>query len=161
MPKIVIIYDSVSGNTEKVARAVAEGAEKVREVEVIVKPVDQATLDDLLGADGIIMGSPVYFGQMSAKMKAFVDKSVEVYGKLDGKVGAAFTSSGGNVSGAETTLLSLIHALLIHGMVVIGRSQGKHYGGAAVGSPQKEDIEDCKDLGQRVAKLVARLKKSL
>jgi len=159
MPRITIIFDSVTGNTEKVACAVAEGAEKVKEVNVIVKRVGQATLGDLLESDGVIIGSPVYFGQMSAKMKAFIDKSIEVYGKLDGKVGAAFTSSGGKVSGAETTLLSIIHALLIHGMVVLGRSKGKHYGAASVESPDLEDLDDCRDLGHKVANLVMRLKK--
>lgn len=159
MPKILIVYDSASGNTEKMAHAVAEGAEKVKEVKVIVKKVDQASLGDLLEADGIIIGSPCYFGQMSTKMKDFIDKSVEIFGKLDGKVGAAFTSSGGKVSGAETTLLSIIHAMLIHGMVVMGRSGGMHYGAAAVGSPDAERIDNCRDLGHRTANIVARLTK--
>lgn len=159
MSTILIVYDSGTGNTEKMACAVAEGAEKVKEAKVIVKRVDQASPDDLLGADGIIIGSPTYFGQMSGKLKAFIDKSIEVYGKLEGKVGAAFTSSGGVVSGAETTLLSIIQAMLIHGMVVQGRSKGKHYGGAAVESPSPEELEGSRDLGYKTATLVARLTK--
>jgi len=160
MSTILIVYDSGKGNTEKMARAVAEGAEKIEEAKVIVKRVDQASLDDLLESDGIIIGSPTYFGQMSEKLKAFIDRSIKVYGKLDGKVGAAFTSSGGVASGAETTLLSIIHAMLIHGMVVQGRSKGnKHYGEAAVGSPGPEELEGCRDLGYKTAALVARLTK--
>lgn len=159
MSTILIVYDSGKGNTEKMAFAVAEGAEKVEETKVIVKRVDQASLDDLLGADGIIIGSPTYFGLMSDKLKAFIDKSIEVYGDLDGKVGAAFTSSGGIASGAETTLLSIIHAMFIHGMVVQGRSKGKPYGGAAVGSPGPEELEECRDLGYKTASLVAKLTK--
>jgi NAD(P)H dehydrogenase (quinone) len=161
MPKIVIIYDSATGNTEKMAHAVAEGAKSVKGTDVIVKKVDEAEMDDLLKADGIIIGSPTYFGQMSAKLKAFVDESEKyLYGKLDGRVGAAFTSSGGEASGAETTLFSIIQAMLIHGMVVLGRSKDrKHYGAASVGSPDKDDVEDCMDLGQKVAELAKKLSK--
>ena len=160
MFKILIIHDSASGNTEKMAHAVAEGAEKVKGAKVIVKKVKQAVPDDLLEADGIILGSPTYFGQMSTEMKGFVDRSLEVYGKLDGKVGAAFTSSGGTASGAETTLLSLIHAMLIHGMIVMGRSKGAmHYGAAAAGTPDSKVVDSCRDLGYKTASIVARLTK--
>ncbi|MEM3422081.1 MAG: NAD(P)H-dependent oxidoreductase [Candidatus Hadarchaeum sp.] len=158
MPKVLIVYDSASGNTEKMAHAVAEGAKKVAGVAVVLRKVDQAKVDELLEADGVIIGSPCHFGQMSAKMKTFVDESVKYYGKLDGKVGAAFTSFGGS-GGSETTLLSIIHAMLIHGMVVVGRSNLMHYGSVAVGSPSQESIENCRDLGYRVANIVAKLAK--
>ena len=77
MVKILVVYDSGTGNTEKMAFAVAEGAKQVNEVEVVVKRVDQTSIDDLLNAEGIIMGSPTYYGQMTAKLKALVDESVE------------------------------------------------------------------------------------
>jgi len=118
MAKVLIVYDSKTGNTETMALAVAKGAERVSGTEVTVKKADQTKLDDLLAADGIIFGSPTYFGQMSAKLKALIDESVKVHEKLTGKVGAAFTSSGGTASGAETTLLSIVQAMLIHGMIV-------------------------------------------
>jgi len=156
--KILIVYDSRTGNTEKMAFAVAEGAKQISRVEVIVKKVDQTSLEDLQKADGIIMGSPTYYGQMSAKLKAFIDKSVKIHGKLEGKVGAAFTSSGGTATGAETTLLSILQAMLIHGMIVQGCADDKHYGAAAVGSPHKKELEYCRELGKRVAGLVAKLK---
>lgn len=113
----------------------------------------------MLSADGIILGSPCYFGQMSAKMKGFIDRSLSVYRKLDGKVGAAFTSSGSSASGAETTLLSIIQAMLIHGMIVMGRSEGMHYGAASVGLPDSKVIDNCINLGYKVANTVARLLK--
>jgi NAD(P)H dehydrogenase (quinone) len=91
---------------------------------------------------------------MSAKLKAFIDESVKIHGKLEGKVGAAFTSSGGTATGAETTLLSILQAMLVHGMTVQGRADDKHYGAAAVGSPNKKELESCKELGKRVASLV-------
>ena len=159
MAKLLIVYDSRTGNTEKMALAIAEGAKQVKNVEVIIKKVGKATFDDLCDSDGIMIGSPTYYGQMSGKIKTFIDESVRIHGKLEGKVGAAFTSSGGTASGAETTLLSIVHALLVHGMIVPGRADDKHYGAAAVGEPGKEDIESCERLGKTVARLVAKLNK--
>jgi len=156
--KILIVYDSKTGHTEKMAFAVAEGANQVNGVDVHVKKVNQTTIEDLLSVDGIIMGSPTYYGQMSARLKALFDKSVKIHGKLKGKVGAAFTSSGGTASGAETTLLSILQAMLIHGMVIQGRASNKHYGAAAVGSPNKEELKLCRELGKRTASLVMKLK---
>jgi NAD(P)H dehydrogenase (quinone) len=95
---------------------------------------------------------------MSGKLETFIDESVKIHGKLKGKVGAAFTSSGGTASGAETTLLSILRAMLIHGMIVQGRCDRKHYGASAVGTPSANDIMNCKELGRRVATLVERLK---
>jgi NAD(P)H dehydrogenase (quinone) len=158
MARILIVCDSKTGNTEKMAFAVAEGAKQVEGIEVVVKRVEKTSLEDLMAADGIIMGSPTYYGQMSAKLKALIDESVKIHGKLEGKVGAAFTSSGGTATGAETTLLSILKAMLIHGMIVQGRADDKHYGAAAVEKPDKEELEYCRELGQRTATLVKKLK---
>jgi len=151
MAKILVVYDSKTGNTEKMAFAVAEGAKQVKGVKA------KTNLKDLLDADGIIMGSPTYYGQMSAKLKALIDESVEIHGKLEGKIGAAFTSSGGTATGAETTLLSILQAMLVHGMIVQGRANDKHYGAAAVEFPRKKELDSCKELGKRVASLVKKL----
>src|SRR5208283_4154793 len=139
------------------ALAVAKGAEKAGKVEVNVKRAEQTTNSDLLAADGIIMGSPTYFGQMSAKLKKLVDDSVQIHKQMTGKVGGAFTSSGGTASGAETTMLSIVQAMLIHGMIVQGRADDKHYGVAVTGTPKKKDLEECEKLGKRVAALVLKL----
>lgn len=158
MIKVLIIYDSRTGNTKKMALAVAEGAKQVKGIGVVVKPVDKTKLDDLLKADGIIVGSPTFYGQMSGKIKTLFDESVDIHGKLAGKVGAAFTSSGGTASGAETTLLSILKAMLVHGMIVQGRHDNKHYGAAAVGKPKEEELKMCRLLGKRTAELALRLK---
>ncbi|MCJ7506509.1 NAD(P)H-dependent oxidoreductase [Candidatus Bathyarchaeota archaeon] len=157
MVRIIVVYDSKSGNTESMAQAVAKGSRGVPKAEVTLKKVDQTSLEDLLNADAIIIGSPTYYGLMSAKIKDLLDRSVEIHGRLEGKVGAAFTSSGGTASGAETTLLSIIEALLIHGMIVRGRHDGKHYGAAAVGKPGEKDLTICEELGKRTAELAASL----
>lgn len=159
MAKILIVYHTQTGNTEKMALAVAEGAKQVKGMKVAVKKVDQTTNEDLLDADGIIVGSPTYYGLMSGKIKMFFDGSVEIHGKLAGKVGAAFTNSGGTASGAETTLLSILKAMLVHGMIVQGRYDDKHYGIAAVGELNKKEIEMCKGLGKRTAELVLKVRR--
>jgi NAD(P)H dehydrogenase (quinone) len=158
MAKILIIYDSKTGNTEKMALAVAEGAKQVKNIEATVKKVDNTSLDDLCSSDGIIMGSPTYYGQMSGKLKTLIDESVKIHGKLEGKVGAAFTSSGGTASGAETTLMSMLQAMLVHGMIIQGRPDHKHYGAAGTDPLSNRDIEHCKELGRRTASLVTKLK---
>ena len=139
------------------AFAVAKGAEMAGDLEVTVKRAEETKNSDLLAADGIIMGSPTYFGQMSAKLKAVIDESVEVHKDLTGKVGGAFTSSGGTASGGETTLLSIVEAMLIHGMIVQGRADDKHYGVAVTGTPKKEDLAECETLERNVALLVKKL----
>jgi NAD(P)H dehydrogenase (quinone) len=157
MVKVLVLYDSRSGNTEKMALAVVEGVRQVKNVDVVLKKVTGTSLDDLEWADGIIVGSPTFYGLMSGNLKVFFDESVKIHGKLAGKVGGAFTSSGGAASGAETTLLSILEAMLIHGMVVQGNSDREHYGAAARGSPNNKAIDSCRELGNRVASLTSKL----
>ena len=158
--QILVIYDSKTGNTRKMATAVAEGAKEIADINVVMKSAEDSTNQDLLESDGIIIGSPTYYGQMSGKVKTMFDKSVAIHGKLEGKVGAAFTSSGGVATGAETTIMSILEAMLIHGMIVQGRTSKGHYGAASVGEPQPKENESCKNLGRMVAQLAKRLKSS-
>ncbi|HEX58675.1 MAG TPA: flavodoxin family protein [Methanomicrobia archaeon] len=156
--KVLIVYDTWGGNTEKMAKAVGEGA-RAAGADVEVKSVKEATLSDLEAADAIILGSPTHFGTMSDGMKKFINDSVKIRGKLVDKIGAAFTSSGHPFGGNETTLLSLLQAMLIHGMLVVGDplETGGHYGAVAVGTPDEKALEDCRKLGKRVAELARRL----
>ncbi len=153
MSKVLVVYHSRSGNTAKMAEAVAEGA-KNGGADVVLKTVDEAALEDLAAADGIVFGAPTYFGTLSGEMKSFIDKSVRIRGKLESKVGAAFTSSGSLSGGNETTLISIIEGMLIHGMIIVGDpiETGGHYGAVAVGSPDAEALMACRKLGDRVAK---------
>ena len=156
--KILIIYDSKTGNTKKMTEYIAKGAKEVDDVKAIIKKANETTNKDLLDADGIIVGSPTYYGQMSAQIKTIFDKSVSIHGKLSDKVGAAFTSSGGVATGAETTIISILEAMLIHGMVIQGRAQSAHYGVAAVGEPDEKEKSRCQELGRTTAILVKKLK---
>ena len=115
MKSILIIYDSKTGNTKEMAYAIAEGIPEGFQVKI--QQASETSNEDLLTANGIIVGSPTYYGQMSGNIKTMFDETVKIHGKLEGKVGAAFASAGGIATGAETTLLSILEALLVHGMI--------------------------------------------
>jgi NAD(P)H dehydrogenase (quinone) len=139
------------------AEAVAEGVRSVEGVECVFKAVTQVSNDDWLAADGIIVGSPTYFGQMASKVKRIFDITEKVYGQLEGKVGAAFTTAGGAGCGHELTNMSIITAMLVSGMVVQGTTQGPHFGPFAIGEPGDKDLKTARDLGLRVAALTHKL----
>jgi len=153
MAGILIINFSQTGNTKKMAESVAEGVKK-EGLEAAVKDVKDVAVDELLKYDGIIVGSPTYYGSMAAQIKKLFDDSVKFHGKLDGKVGAAFASSANVGGGNETTVLDILNAMLIHGMIIQGDPQGDHYGAVAIGAPDNRASRQCIRLGQRVAKLV-------
>ena len=157
MAKILVTYYSRTGNTAKMAEEVAAGAREVDGVEVDLRPVDQVTPEDLLEYDGIIMGSPCYYGTMAAELKQLIDESVKYHGQLDGKVGGAFCSSGGPGGGNETTVLDILKAMLIHGMVIQGTPSGDHYGPIAVGAPDERSKQECRKMGRIVAELARKL----
>jgi NAD(P)H dehydrogenase (quinone) len=157
MVKILVVYDSATGNTEKMAQAVAKGAQSAGKLDVILKKAQETKNEDLLSADGIIMGTPTYFGVMSASLKKVIDESVKIHKQLTGKVGGAFTSSGGVASGAETTLLSIINVMLVHGMIIQGRADEMHYGVAWAGKPDDDALKECELLGKNVASLALKL----
>jgi len=156
MAKILIVYYSKTGNTKKMAEFVGEGA-KSEGVEVALKAVDQATPEDMLNAEGIVIGSPTYFGTMTAEVKELLDKSVKYFGKMNGKVGAAFSTSGILGGGNETTVLDILKAFLIHGMIIQGETAGGHYGPVAIGAPDEKCKQECQAMGKRVAVLVEKL----
>lgn len=156
MAKILVIYYSVGGNTKKMAESVIEGVKK-EGVEVTLKDVKDTLADDLLKYEGIIMGSPTYYGTMAAQIKKLLDDSVKFHGRLDGKVGAAFSSSANIGGGNETTILDILNAMLIHGMIIQGLPQGGHYGPVAIGAPDSRASRECVRLGTRAAKLVKKL----
>lgn len=157
MAKALIVYYSRSGNTKKMAELIKSGVEKEK-VDVVIKDVKDAKVDDLLRADMIIMGSPVYYGSMAAELKKLLDESVSHHGDLDGKIGGAFSSSANIGGGNETTILDILNAMLIHGMIIQGDPKGDHYGPVAIGKPDGRSEKECIRFGQRLAKLTKRIK---
>ena len=157
--KVLILYYSKGGNTRKLAEAIAQGVSQVDGVEAALRHTRDVTKDDFLTADGLVVGSPVYFGTMAAQLKQVLDDFVGVRRKMENKVGAAFTTSGDPTGGKETTMLSIIQAMLIYGMIIVGDplTATGHYGTACVGAPDGAAQENGRKLGQRVAELVKQL----
>ena len=159
MPQVLILYHSRTGKTERLAAAIAEGVEQIEGVDALLKPAPEVTEEDFLASDGIIAGSPAYFGVMAAELKAVFDKFVGIRNQMEGKVGAAFATSGHHSGGKETTILSIIEVLLIYGMIIVGDpiAAGGHYGVACAEDPDAKAKQDAALLGKRVADLVKQL----
>ncbi|MBT4496513.1 MAG: flavodoxin family protein [Gemmatimonadetes bacterium] len=158
--QVLVLYHSRSGNTEKLAQAIAGGVEEVGDVECVLKSVDDVDQGDFVAADGIIAGSPVYFGGMSAELKSVFDDFVSVRNQMEDKVGAAFATSGDLSGGKETTMMSILQAMLIYGMIVVGDPLDAtgHYGTSCVDAPDQKAARNGAKLGRRVAELVRDLK---
>ena len=158
MAKVLIIYYSRTGHTEKMADVV-EDAIRQEGVEAVKKKAEDVKVDELLNFDGIVIGSPTYYGTMAWPIKKLIDESVKFHGKLTGKVGAAFSSSANIGGGNETVILSILEALLIHGMIVQGEPKGDHYGPVGINEPDERALKGCRKLGETVASLVKKLER--
>jgi len=155
--KVLVVYDSLTGNVEAMANSVAEGAKEAG-VLVSLKRVDDVEIDDILSYDAFAFGSPTHCGTMSFKMNEFFNRRMHprYWGKLKYKVGVAFTSSGGLGGGNETVLWSMISVMLNFGMMTFGipdyvsRDVTLHYGAVAIKKPDKDSLDACKLLGKRL-----------
>lgn len=158
---VLVLYYSKGGNTRKLAEAITEGIDQVDGVEAFLCHTRDVTKDEFVSADGLIVGSPVYFGTMAAQLKQVLDDHVGIRRKMENKVGAAFTTSADPSGGKETTMMSIIQALLIYGMIIVGDPLAAtgHYGTSCVGAPDDDTRENGRKLGQRVAGLVKQLRR--
>jgi NAD(P)H dehydrogenase (quinone) len=192
-PLILILYYSRGGRTAALARQAARGVEsaggiaRLRTVPPIAvttvtaaPPVPDdgppyAELNDLVAADGLLLGSPTRFGNMAAPLKHFLDSTSELWltGRLVDKPAGVFTSSSSAHGGQESTLLSMQLPLLHHGMVVTGvpyteptlfetRTGGSPYGATHLATPwntalSKDENEVARALGARVTRLARAL----
>jgi NAD(P)H dehydrogenase (quinone) len=153
--KALVLYYSKTGNTEKMANMIKK--ELSKSVECDIKTAVEIEVDQLLNYDAIIIGSPTYYGSMAAEIKKVFDASVKLHGKLDGKIGAAFSSAANIAGGNETTVLDIINAMLVHGMVVQGDPQGDHYGLVSIGAPDDRVEKNCIKFADRISGLMQRL----
>ena len=119
-PTILITYFSSAGHTEVMARAIAKGASLHDSVDVIVKKIEQTTNNDMLLADAIILGSPVYNANPAYEVLKFIQGWPFEGMPLKNKIGAVFVTGGGISSGEELVQTSLLHSMLIFGMVIVG-----------------------------------------
>lgn len=197
MAKVLVLYYSTYGHIETMANAVADGA-RAAGAQVDVKRVPEtapadvakaahfkldqaapiATVAELAEYDAIIIGTPTRFGRIASQMAAFLDQAGGLWAKgaLNGKVGAAFTSTASQHGGQETTLFSIITNLLHFGMVVVGLPYshqgqmtldeivgGSPYGATTIAAgdgsrqPSAIELEGARHQGELVAKTAAKL----
>jgi len=163
---VLVTYHSATGNTEKMAQGVAEGAKAVSGTLVVLKRVGDVTENDLVSADAVIVGSPVYFGNMSGEVKTFFDNWSK-FGlfrdrKMRNKVGGAFATGASVSSGKEVTILTIFAAMFINQMIVV--SGGGGFGASAstgTDSPgiDEKELAEARDLGKRVAEVAGLVKR--
>lgn len=169
-PVIVLVtYHSATGNTEKMAQGVAEGAKAVSGTTVVLKRVGDVTSNDLVSSDAVIVGSPVYFANMSGEVKTFLDNwglqsKFDLFRerKMRNKVGGAFATGAAISNGKEVTMLTIHAAMLINQMVIV--SGGGGFGASATTGPDspgidEKELAEARALGQRVAEVAAVVKR--
>ncbi|MEL6823456.1 MAG: NAD(P)H-dependent oxidoreductase [Calditrichota bacterium] len=163
-PLVLIAYYSQSGNTEKMAEAVREGAAENDSVKVVLMKVEEVGKEDLEKAAGIIIGSPTYYANMAAPVKKFIDSWFEQELVLFDKVGGAFATGGGRTAGRELVITGLLLAMLNNGMIVAGphyESWGT-FGASAITAPPDEgvsdsELDDARRLGRRITDVVLQM----
>ncbi len=164
---VLIAYHSATGHTEKLAQGVAAGAKGTPGTTVVLKRVGEVTGDDLFAADAVVVGSPVYWSNMSGDVKKFFDDWQLKFGvfpefKMRNKVGAAFATGGQVASGKEVTMLTILAAMLGNQMIVV--SGGGAFGASATTEGDSPGIDDrelasAKELGKRVAEVAWMVKR--
>jgi len=165
--KVLVTYHSLSGNTERMAEAVVEGVKSVPGTAALLKRVGKVTADDLFSADAVVVGSPVYWSNMSGEVKTFFDNWQFKFGvfpefKMKNKIGAAFATGGQVSSGKEVTMLTILAAMLGNQMIVV--SGGGAFGASATtegDSPgiDNKELADARELGRRVAEVAVRMQR--
>jgi len=164
MGNILILYDTDSDRrfTETMVPLVEEGASSVEGMDVRVRFVDDAQIEDVFWADGIAVGCPTHFANISWRMKKWWDDRVhDIWQKTDGKFAISFTSAGGYNGGGELTCQCLNSMMLNFGYLVFGitdyvaKKQTCHYGAVAAGEPRLDhEKEACRRVGLRLAEWV-------
>ncbi len=170
-PRVLIGYFSLSGNTEKMATAVAEGVRRIDGVTVLSKPVGEVTLEELSAADGLILGSPTHFANIPGEMKTTIDNWVwKSRANFTDKVGGAFATGGNMTGGKEHVVVSLLLYMLNNRMMIVGpiykpgpSGYGEIGASATTGADDRGvsevELEEARKLGERVAAVVRRLAK--
>lgn len=188
MTRVLVLYYSRHGSTRELARQIARGVASQRDCEAVLRTIPAvsavceateaeipddgppyASLEDLAGCDGLVLGSPTRFGNMAAPLKYFLDGTSGLWlqGALAGKPFGVFTSTASLHGGQETTLLSMALPLLHHGMLWCGlpytqadvtstRTGGTPYGASHFAPDgetalSSEEIRMAQALGARVA----------
>lgn len=170
--QILVAFYSRTGNTEQMARAVIEGANRVKGVVTSLKKVSEVTKEDLNAADGVVLGCPTYFANIPGEMKTILDDwNWKMKVDFTDKVGGAFATGGGQVGGQEHVVVSLLLFMLHNRMVVAGplyqnETTGSIWaesGAAAITGPldsgvSERELDGARRLGERVARVASKFK---
>lgn len=188
MTKVLVLYYSKRGNTQKMARLMARGIEAVEDCEAVLRTVDSdlpdaekpndliVTEQDMIECDGIIIGSPSYFGNMASPLKKFIDTTGNLWfsGAMEGKPAGVFCTASSLHGGQETTLMNMMVPILHFGMLVVGLPYSEkallhtQSGGSPYGATHWADFESnrtidknekqlCLAQGKRIAELAKKL----
>ncbi len=169
--RILVAYYSETGNTEKMAAAVREGAASVEGASVTLRKVAEVTDEEIRSADGIVLGSPVQWGNLSAGAKRFLDHVGEVLGKAgktlgEGRTAGVFCTAGSPSNGQEMARLGAIAAFLGMRFVIVGGVNDREFGtlgpqsvtGASPPGVGPRDQADARRFGERFARVTLRLR---
>lgn len=167
--QVLVVYHSETGNTQRMAQSVEKGVLAVEGVHVMMKPVEDVLEEDLIQADAIIVGSPVYNANVSPKISAFIASWPFEGQPLKDKIGAAFVTAGGISAGEEIVQMNILQSMLVFGMIVVGGPDWTQpFGASAVtGEPpfdvispdeiSDQFLEKGYQLGKRVAEITTKV----
>ncbi|MCB1583120.1 MAG: NAD(P)H:quinone oxidoreductase [Marinicella sp.] len=189
MTKILVLYYSKRGNTQKMARLMARGIESVDGCEAMLRTVESelpeaemptdpiVTEQDMIDCNGILIGSPSYFGNMASPLKKFIDTTGNLWfsGVMEGKPAGVFATASSLHGGQETTLINMMIPMMHFGMVIVGLPYSEksllytQSGGSPYGATHWAEIESnrsidhnekqlCLAQGRRIATIAQKLK---
>lgn len=161
--KILIAYHSETGNTEKLAKAVRDGVAAVEGTEILFRKVDAVTEREMVEANAVLLGTPVYWGGLSAQAKSFLDRLGNTLSKArsmkgEGRLAGAFTTGGAASSGKDLARISVLAAFLNMRFVIMGGVDQGGYGTlgpqatAASGGPSEAELKEARMCGERFAR---------
>ena len=164
---ILITYYSKTAHTQSLAEEVAKGASSIPGVQVVVKKIDQTTTKDLLNADAIIVGSPVYNANIAPEVVQFMSTWPFEGNPLKDKIGAAFVTAGGISAGEELAQVNILQSMLVFGMILVGGNDWTSaFGASAITNEgvfktaqlDKIFLQKGFSLGKRVATIAKKMK---
>lgn len=166
--RILIAYDSRTGNTAAMGAAVRDGAASVAGAEVVLRKISEVKDQEISTADGLIIGTPVHWSNLSIDTKRFIDRAGEVLGLGkagstfgEGRTAGVFCTAGGPAGGQDLVRSSILSALLAMRFVIIGGVSGDGFGSlgpqaVTLGQPpgvSEKDLADARRFGERFARL--------
>lgn len=173
MTKVLVLYYSKRGNTQKMARLMARGVESIEGCEAMLRTVESDLPDadkpndviiseqDMIDCDAMLIGSPSYFGNMASPLKKFIDSTGNLWfsGVMEGKPAGVFATASSLHGGQETTLINMMIPLLHFGMVIVGLPYSEksllytQSGGSPYGATHWAEIESNRSIDQNEKQL--------